>query len=164
MLTTEVETGEVFTDLRAWMTAVALVKDRGHCQNVTFGDDDDSGRLVKQARRLNRGWKPGSVPVVPLRVPTAERPLVDVVAMTNREPVSRPRERRVRRATGTTGSGKDPPPAEEPPPEHLERLRPLTAVARAYLKAERDRRMREVVDARPEISPDVFHLFDEDRS
>jgi hypothetical protein len=36
-------------------------------------------------------------------------------------------------------------------------------VARAYLRAEVDRRRREVVAAQPEVSPEVFHLFDGDR-
>jgi hypothetical protein len=36
-------------------------------------------------------------------------------------------------------------------------------VARAYLRAEVDRRRREVVAAQPEVTPEVFHLFDGDR-
>jgi hypothetical protein len=73
--------------------------------------------------------------------------------------------RRRSRTTSRAGSSRDGPglgdDSDEPP--DLEHLRPLTAVARAYLRAEVDRRRREVVAAQPEISPEVFHLYDGDR-
>ena len=68
--------------------------------------------------------------------------------------------RRASRSRDGPGLGDD----SDKPPEHLERLRPLTAVARAYLRAEVDRRRREIVAAQPEVSPEVFHLYDGDRA
>jgi hypothetical protein len=70
-----------------------------------------------------------------------------------RESEARPRGRRARRS----GSSRKSPSSEPDEPADLERLRPLTAVGRAYLRAEVDRRRREAVGARPEV-----HLFDED--
>jgi hypothetical protein len=75
---------------------------------------------------------------------------------------SRSRQGRRARRVVASRDGPSSEPPDEPPPD-LEHLRPLTAVGRAYLRAEVDRRRREVVAAHPEISPEVFHLFDEDR-
>jgi len=73
--------------------------------------------------------------------------------------------RRRSRTTSRAGSSRDGPglgdDSDEPP--DLERLRPLTAVARAYLRAQVDLRRREVVAARPEVTPEICRLFDEDR-
>jgi len=105
---------EVFTDLRAWMAAIVLLQDRGQPMNVTFGDDEDSQRFVRDARRFNRGWKPG----VPVRAP---RPVPASVIHVPEwsEPLTRPREQRSRRVRRSSGSRGDPSRRSEdsePPP------------------------------------------------
>jgi hypothetical protein len=130
--------GEVFVDdPRGFMAALVLLKDKGHCPNVTFGDDEDSQHFVRGVREANQGWEPGrrpTVPVVVTQVTTAP-----VVATAASVAAARPRERRARRATGSRASPSDP--SDEPP--DLEHRRPLPAFARAYLRAEADRRRRD---------------------
>jgi hypothetical protein len=79
------------------------------------------------------------------------------VVIPRRKAATSPRRRRSR-ATARAGSSRDGPGLGDPDePPDLEHLRPLGAVARAYLRAEVDRRRREAVAARREV-----RLFDED--
>jgi hypothetical protein len=80
-----------------------------------------------------------------------------------RQPTRAPRAtrtRRVSRRTVRSGSSRDGP--SEPSEPHLDR--PLTAAERRYLKQEVDRRRREILVARPEVTPRDLALFDEDRA
>jgi hypothetical protein len=72
------------------------------------------------------------------------------------------RTRRVSRRTVRSGSSRDGPGlgSESEPPL----ARPLTAAERRYLKQEVDRRRREILAARPEVTPRDLALFDEDRA
>jgi hypothetical protein len=100
---------EVFTDLRAWMAQLVVLKDQGHLPNVSFGDDDDSRRFVKNVRHLNRGWKLGQ---------TAKVPTTPIVrALAPRRSSSRERRPSVSRrvARSSVGSRGDPPPGESDP-------------------------------------------------
>jgi hypothetical protein len=75
------------------------------------------------------------------------------------------RTRRVSRRTTRACSSRDGPGLADPDePPDLDHLRPLTAEVRTYLKAAVDARRREILAACPEVSPEVFHLFDEDRA
>jgi hypothetical protein len=153
-----VDDGEVFVDdMGGFMAALVLLNDQGHCPNVSFGDDEDSQRFVGEVRKANQGWEPGRRPTVPAPLPlqVVKAPIVHVP---ERRELATPRERRARaRRTGSRASPSDPSdPSDEPPPD-LEHLRPLSSFARAYLRAEVDRRRREAVAARPEV-----RLFDED--
>jgi hypothetical protein len=98
-------TGEVFTDLSEYMAALVLLSDRGEITNATFGGDDDTRRFVRKVRRLNKGWRPGTIPL--LARPRA--PLVRQPPLT----ASRPRERQAGRARSTRAGPDDDP--------HLER-------------------------------------------
>jgi hypothetical protein len=80
-----------------------------------------------------------------------------VKAVAPRRQATTSRRRPGSRATARAGASRDGPEPSDEPPEQLEHLRPLTAVARAYLRAQVDLRRREVVAARPEVN-----LFDED--
>ncbi len=68
--------------------------------------------------------------------------------------------RRVSRRAPRAGSSRDGP--SEPSEPHLDR--PLTAAERRYLKQEVDRRRREILAARPEVTPRDLALFDEERA
>jgi hypothetical protein len=72
------------------------------------------------------------------------------------------RTRRVSRRTVRAGSSRDGPGlgGESEPPL----ARPLTAAERCYLKQEVDRRRREILAARPEVTPRDLALFNEDRA
>jgi hypothetical protein len=109
-----------------------------------------SGKLKTYRMRSEGGFR-----YVPPRLSPAG---VKAAASAPRRQASTSR-RRQGRATARAGSSRDGPglgdDSDEPP--DLERLRPLTAVARAYLRAEVDRRRRKAVAACPEV-----HLFDED--
>lgn len=105
----------VFTDLRTWMTACVLLNDHGYLDNVTVGEDDDSQQLVRDARRLNRGWKPG----VPVRAPLRRVPSSVIDVPERSEPSARPREQRPRRVRRSSGSRGDPSRSEEPEPPPL---------------------------------------------
>jgi hypothetical protein len=71
--------------------------------------------------------------------------------------------RRVSRRATRAGSSRDgPSEPSEPSEPHLDR--PLTAAERRYLKQEVDRRRREILAARPEVTPRDLALFDEDRA
>jgi hypothetical protein len=94
---------ELFTDLRAWMAALVLLNDQGHLDNVTFGDDEDSQRLVRDAGRFHQGWQPGSPVRVPRRAPISHVPECSELATKGREQ----RPRRVRRSTGAKAHGPD---------------------------------------------------------
>ena len=81
-----------------------------------------------------------------------------------RQPTRAPRAartRRVSRRTVRSGSSRDGP-SSEPSEPHLDR--PLTAAERRYLKQEVDRRRREILAARPEVTPRDLALFDEERA
>src|SRR5205823_1239439 len=95
------------------MAALVLLKDRGHCQNVEFGEDEDSQRFVGDVRKANQGWEPGRRPTVlaPIRqrikAPVVTAPASAVVA-------ARPRERRATSRRSSSPRG-DPDPEPEPP-------------------------------------------------
>jgi hypothetical protein len=96
------------------MAALVLLKDRGHCPNVRFGDDEDSQRFVHEVRKTNQSWEPGRRPTVP--APTTQAVKAPVIAApTDTVVAARPRERRARRVARTTGSRGDPDPEPEPP-------------------------------------------------
>lgn len=148
--------------------AFAAEHGREHAPS-TLSDEDLAESLRIQAR-ANREhpppWKElrlrnqadGSLVVHAVRREASPKPIVHV----RPRRASRPRGRRARRTSRSRdgpGLGDD----SDKPPEHLERLRPLTSVARAYLRAQVDLLRREAVAARPEVTPEVFHLFDEDR-
>jgi hypothetical protein len=77
-----------------------------------------------------------------------------------RQGPSRERRAQAPRRTVRSGSSRDGP--SEPSEPHLDR--PLTAAERRYLKQEVDRRRREILAARPEVTPRDLALFDEDRA
>jgi hypothetical protein len=88
-----------------------------------------------------------------------ERMKPRLVRQSGRAPRSA-KPRRVSRLATRAGSSRDGPPKPSEP--HLGR--PLTAAERRYLKQEVDRRRREILAARPEVTPEAYRLFDEDRA
>lgn len=129
-------TGEgAYTDVRAWMTHIALLKAQGYLRNVEFGDDEDSQQLVADAIEQNPDWEPGQVPRVPPRRLSAELHLPKATitrAMPRPRPLlvaPRPREHKptaTRRTTSRAGpddpSEPEPPLAEIPPAEFRRQL------------------------------------------
>jgi hypothetical protein len=61
----ELNSPEVFTDLRAHMAQLVVLKDRGLLPNVSFGDDEGTRRFVRDVRHLNRRWALGRIAKVP---------------------------------------------------------------------------------------------------
>ena len=109
---------ETFTDVRAFMAALVLLKDEGHCENVEFGEDEDSQQFVADVREQNPDWTPGQPPRVPPRRPELSRfrlsqrqPVIHVPAQ--QENATRPRERRAR---GSSTSSRGSPDDSEPEP------------------------------------------------
>jgi len=81
------------------MAQLVVLKDQGHLPNVSFGDDDDSQRFVKDVRGLNRGWKLGQIAKVPTPISRTVSPRRS--PSRERRP-SRP-TRRVARTTSARG-------------------------------------------------------------
>jgi hypothetical protein len=91
-----------------------------------------------------------------------ERMKPRIVRQSARAPRSA-RPRRVSRRATRAGSSRDgPSEPSEPSEPHIGR--PLTAAERRFLKTEVDRRRREILAARPEVTPEAYRLFDEDRA
>jgi hypothetical protein len=79
---------------------------------------------------------------------------------------TRPRSREHRPATrrrGAVGSRDRPRKSDDDEPARALARPPLTRAERAYLKSAVDARRREILAARPEVTPEAFRLFDEDR-